>query len=132
PPDRAGRAVADAPPKAARQATAAVRPTRGRAVPARTRPTPALVADQPHGPVPNGTMPGAAPPAAAPTPSTTIPPALSSPKPAPVATQDSAAASNAQVLQELHEIRNEIEARKRHVDSLTHALDSLKKGDPPR
>lgn len=132
PPDRAGGAVADAPPTAARQATAAVRPTRVRAVPARTRPTPALVADHPHGPVPNGTVPGAAPPAAAPTPSTTIPPALSSPKPAPVATQDSAAASNAQVLQELHEIRNEIEARKHHVDSLTHALDSLKKGDPPR
>jgi hypothetical protein len=36
------------------------------------------------------------------------------------------------VLQELREIRNEIEARKHHVDSLTHALDSLKKVDPPR
>lgn len=132
PPDRAGRAVADAPPKAARQTTAAVRPTRVRAVPARPRPTPARVADHPHGPVPNGTMPGVAPPAVAPTPSTTIAPALSPPKPAPIATQDSAAASNAQVLQELREIRNEIEARKHHVDSLTHALDSLRKGDPPR
>jgi allophanate hydrolase subunit 1 len=45
---------------------------------------------------------------------------------------DSAAATNAQVLEELRSIRNEIEARKKHVDSLTHALDSLKKTDPSR
>lgn len=118
-PDRAARAVADAPPKAARQATAAVRPTRERAVPARPRPTPALVADRPHTAVPNAPP---APAVAVPTPTT-----AAAPPPAPPATQDSAAASNAQVLQELREIHNEIEARKHHIDSLTRALDSLKK-----
>ncbi|HEX6806440.1 MAG TPA: hypothetical protein VF118_00550 [Gemmatimonadaceae bacterium] len=120
-PDRAARAVADAPPKAARQAPAAVRPTRERAVPARPRPTPALVADRPHTAVPNAVP---APAVAVPTPT-----APAAPQPAPPAPQDSAAASNAQVLQELREIHNEIEARKHHIDSLTRALDSLKKPD---
>jgi len=53
-------------------------------------------------------------------------------KPAPSAPQDSAGASNAQVLQALREIHEEIEARKHHIDSLSRALDSLKKPDPPR
>jgi hypothetical protein len=52
-------------------------------------------------------------------------------QPAPAAPRDSAA-SNAQVLQALREIHDEIEARKHHIDSLTRALDSLKKDDPPR
>ena len=69
------------------------------------------------------TQPPAAPPV--------VPPATSAATPAATA-RDTSAASNAHVLQELREIRNEIEARKRHVDSLTHALDSLKKVDPPR
>ena len=57
-------------------------------------------------------------------------PAVSTP--AAAAPPDSAAASNAQVLQALREIHEEIEARKHHIDSLSRALDSLKKPDPPR
>jgi len=53
-------------------------------------------------------------------------------KPVPSAPQDSAGASNAQVLQALREIHEEIEARKPHIDSLSRALDSLEKPDPPR
>ncbi|HTL95374.1 MAG TPA: hypothetical protein VL157_07520 [Gemmatimonadaceae bacterium] len=119
------RAVADAPPKAARQATAAGRPTRERAVPARPRPTPALAADRPRTAAPNA-LP--APAVAAPTSAT---PTTAMSQPAPAAPRDSAA-SNAQVLQALREIHDEIEARKHHIDSLTRALDSLKKDDPPR
>jgi len=122
------RAVADAPPKAARQATAAVRPTRERAVAARPRSTPAVAADRPHTAAPNAPPPALAAPAAAPTPAT---PTTAMSQPAPAAPRDSAA-SNAQVLQALREIHDEIEARKHHIDSLTRALDSLKKGDPPR
>lgn len=134
------------PPKPARPTTAAAHPARERAVPARSHAT--LVAQQPHRQPPNATPAGAAPdaasrsaPVAAPPaaqPATqppaappVVPPATSAATPAATA-RDTSAASNAQVLQELREIRNEIEARKRHVDSLTHALDSLKKVDPPR
>lgn len=119
-PAPAVRAVADAPPQAARQATAAVRRTRERAVPARPRPTPALVADRPHAAAPNAQpTPAVAPPTAAPATPTSAP-------------QDSTAASNAQVLEALREIHAEIEARKHHIDSLSRALDSLKKPDPPQ
>ena len=41
-------------------------------------------------------------------------------------------ASNAQFLEELRAIHAEIDARKRHMDSLTRSLDSLKKISPPR
>jgi hypothetical protein len=54
----------------------------------------------------------------------------SAPASAPAATISTAAAapaaSNAQFLEELRAIHAEIDARKRHMDSLTAALDSLK------
>ncbi|HEY7896244.1 MAG TPA: hypothetical protein VIC24_15180 [Gemmatimonadaceae bacterium] len=156
-PGGAARALADAPPQAARSASAAARSARARAVPARPRPTPVehrtLVADRPRSPathVPNAVPRAAASPVAAvpaaTTGTTAVPaqqtPVQSAPTTAPqtatpAATavpvvHDSAAATNAQVLEELRSIRNEIEARKKHVDSLTHALDSLKKTDPSR
>jgi hypothetical protein len=147
--DGAARALADAPPKAARSASAAARPARERAVPARPRPTPApqrtVVAERPRAvqtSVPNGTVPATTQPPPATAPATTVQTpapqtatATATPAPTTAPTpviHDSAAASNAQVLEELRSIRNEIESRKRHVDSLTHALDSLKKSDPPR
>lgn len=43
-----------------------------------------------------------------------------------------APANNAQFLEELRAIHAEIDARKRHMDSLTRSLDSLKKVSPPR
>jgi hypothetical protein len=51
-------------------------------------------------------------------------PAAATPAPAP--------ASNAQFLEELRAIHAEIDARKRHMDSLSRSLDSLKKISPPR
>ena len=58
------------------------------------------------------------------------PPAAASTAPA---TQPAASANtNAQFLEELRAIHAEIDARKRHMDSLTRSLDSLKKVSPPR
>jgi len=146
PPPAAESTRAPEPPRPARPTTAAAHPARERAVPARPHPT--LVAQQPHRQLPNATpavappdaasrsapvaaspaaQPAARPPAASPA----VPPPSTPATPAATA-RDTTAASNAQVLQELREIRSEIEARKHHVDSLTHALDSLKKVDPPR
>ena len=105
------------------------RPARARPVGTRPRtaPAPALVADRPRASVPNARHA-----AAVVAPATGAPalPAVSTP--AAAAPPDSAAASNAQVLQALREIHEEIEARKHHIDSLSRALDSLKKPDPPR
>ena len=55
-------------------------------------------------------------------------PTIASPATAPAA----AANANAQVLEELRAIHAEINARKRHVDSLTAALDSLKRVPTPQ
>jgi hypothetical protein len=52
----------------------------------------------------------------------TIAPATGAPAP----TVAAPAANNAQFLEELRAIRAEINARKRHMDSLTASLDSLK------
>ncbi|HKV52605.1 MAG TPA: hypothetical protein VJO52_15525, partial [Gemmatimonadaceae bacterium] len=111
---------------------------------------PRTPATQPPNAVPHvapssaGTIPaattGAATSPAQQTPGQSVPTAVSqaattAAAPAPPAAapiiHDSAAATNAQVLEELRSIRSEIEARKKHVDSLTHALDSLKKVDQP-
>ena len=67
--------------------------------------------------------------------SVTPPPAVSPPPAASTAPATQSAASpntNAQFLEELRAIHAEIDARKRHMDSLTRSLDSLKKISPPR
>jgi hypothetical protein len=51
---------------------------------------------------------------------------------APAAQPAASANTNAQFLEELRAIHAEIDARKRHMDSLTRSLDSLKKVSPPR
>jgi hypothetical protein len=66
-------------------------------------------------------------PAPAPAPATT--PAIAAP--ASGAPAAAPAANNALVLEELRAIHAEIDARKRHVDSLTASLDSLKRGTTP-
>ncbi|HLB11066.1 MAG TPA: hypothetical protein VK617_16115, partial [Gemmatimonadaceae bacterium] len=70
---------------------------------------------------PQAVTASATPPAAAPA---ITAPASGAPAAAP-------AANNALVLEELRAIHAEINARKRHVDSLTASLDSLKRGTTP-
>jgi hypothetical protein len=60
-------------------------------------------------------------------PAVTPPAAESTPATQPAATT----VTNAQFLEELRAIHAEIDARKRHMDSLTRSLDSLKKISPP-
>jgi hypothetical protein len=53
-------------------------------------------------------------------------------QPAPASPPAATPVTNAQFLEELRAIHAEIDARKRHMDSLTRSLDSLKKISPPR
>jgi hypothetical protein len=52
-------------------------------------------------------------------------------QPAPASPPAATPVTNAQFLEELRAIHAEIDARKRHMDSLTRSLDSLKKISPP-
>ncbi|HXT47246.1 MAG TPA: hypothetical protein VN717_01335 [Gemmatimonadaceae bacterium] len=52
-------------------------------------------------------------------------------QPAPASPAAATPVTNAQFLEELRAIHAEIDARKRHMDSLTRSLDSLKKISPP-
>ena len=62
-----------------------------------------------------------------------VPPAIASETAAPAPPPAAAAPNNnAQFLEELRAIHAEIDARKRHMDSLTRSLDSLNKISPPR
>jgi hypothetical protein len=72
-------------------------------------------------------------PAAQPATIAVAPPAVTSTAAnTPPATQPAATTvTNAQFLEELRAIHAEIDARKRHMDSLTRSLDSLKKISPP-
>jgi len=85
--------------------------------------------------------PAIAPPSltAAGAPAQTSAPAATSPAPAssasgapatPATTAAAAPVNNAQFLEELRAIHAEIDARKKHMDSLTAALDSLKRVKP--
>ena len=58
-------------------------------------------------------------------------PAIASPATTPAAAPAPPTANSALVLEELRAIHAEINARKRHVDSLTASLDSLKRGATP-
>jgi len=78
------------------------------------------VAPEPAAPAPVAAQPEPqAAPAPAPAKSDSAPPAAASP-------------TNAQVAAELQAIRDELNARKRRVDSLTRSLDSLNAPKPPR
>jgi 3-oxoacyl-ACP reductase-like protein len=91
----------------------------------RAAPQPSRVATQPSlkpsTVAPQAVSASASPPASTPA---IAAPASGAPAAAP-------AANSALVLEELRAIHAEIDARKRHVDSLTASLDSLKRGTTP-
>lgn len=123
PPSTAPR-VSPAPQHSARS----VRSTRREAIRPERRPL--SIAERPR--IVPTTQP-VAQPVAQPATIAVAPPAVTPPaaNPAPATQPAATTVTNAQFLEELRAIHAEIDARKRHMDSLTRSLDSLKKVSPP-